>query len=53
MVVIVWIIGICLSWLIELAIFNDKGYWSAGAYLTGVAIWTLCMMGYEIWKFLL
>lgn len=44
MIIAIWIIGIMLLWMVNMLVFNLKGYWTVSSYISWCAVWTVAVM---------
>lgn len=45
MIIAIWSIGIMLMWMLNMLMFNIKGYWTINTYIAWCVVWTVAVVG--------
>ena len=45
MIIPIWIVGIMMLWMVNMLVFNFRGYWTVSTYISWCAVWTVAVVG--------
>ena len=49
MIIPIWFIGVMLLWMVNMLLFNVKGYWTVSRYIAWCVVWSIAVAGYFLW----
>ena len=44
MIIAIWIIGVMLLWMVNMLVFNVKGYWTVSRYIAWCVVWSVAVV---------